>query len=368
MAEGVFTIQELRSSSGLGARGDNARAGALFVWTSDTTPFSTTLGGARACPRGSWAQSGEQRHVRTDYAGAVTPSVQVLGPRYTATTFQGSFDDRYNGVGYAVRERDRLMDMFRRGNLVRIQFQGESFVGLITAWNFEYRRSWDIGYSLTFDPHDSTRDYSLADRSPLVLTVPRLFDGIESSTQALQAAMTGAPTGQIGTTVASDTEAAIVAVSASRDALADTFDQREIRPPEKPTDALARLSSQMRIVASQAFDVSEGLLTARSDTDMAVTTAISVLSFEVWSRSVRFNARVLMGQALDSAGQTQERVDPAPSRLYRPREDESLYEISRRFYGTPHGWREIYSRNRLTSFVLTGDELLVIPERGGQAA
>jgi len=366
MAEGVFLLQELRSSSGLGARGDTA--GARFEWTSDTTPSNTTNGGARACPRGPWLQSGEQRHVRTDYVGAVTPSVQVLGPRYTTTTFQGSFDDRYNGVGYAIRERDRLMDMIRRGNLVRIQFQGESFIGLITQWSFDYRRAWDIGYSLTFDPHDSTRDYSLADRSPLVLTVPRLFDAIESSTQALQAAMDGAPMSQIGTTVGIDAEAGIVAVSTSRDMLADTLDQREIAPPEKPTDALARLSSQMRIVAGQAFDVSNGLFTARSDTDMAVTNAISVLSFEAWSRSVRFTARVLTGQALDSARQTQERVDPSPSRLYRPREDESLYEISRRFYGTPHGWREIYSRNRLTSFVLTGDELLVIPERGGQAA
>jgi hypothetical protein len=46
------------------------------------------------------------------------------------------------------------------------------------------------------------------------------------------------------------------------------------------------------------------------------------------------------------------------------RQGESLYAISRKFYGTPHAWRLIYDRNHLTSVTLTGDEILIIPERG----
>lgn len=366
MAAGLFVIQELRAANGLGAQG--AQIASRFEWTSDARPVNAVLGGGRACPKGGWAQSGEQREVRTDYPGAVTPSRQILGPRWLPTTFTGTWDDRYNSPGYALRERDRFVAMARRGNLVRVQFQGESFVGLVKAWTCTYIRDWQIEYQFTFDPSDSARDYDLSARSPGILTVSQVFDAVEYSTQVLQTVQVDAPRGQIGTEVARDTEAAVAAVSLTRDSLANTLDQREISPPEKPTDPLASIASQFRVIQSQAFETVEVLYEARSDVDLTVQSAITLLDFEAWSRSTRFVARVLVGNAFDAAEQVAERVEPTAATLYRPREGESLYGVARRFYGSPFAWREIAARNRLSGPNLTGDELLVIPQRSGEGA
>jgi len=96
-----------------------------------------------------------------------------------------------------------------------------------------------------------------------------------------------------------------------------------------------------------------------------VQSAIGVLTFEDWSRSLRYTARVTMYQGLAGERSSAERAQPDAKHLYRPHAGESLYAISRRFYGTPFAWRLIYERNALTSFTLTGTETLIIPERAG---
>ena len=74
--------------------------------------------------------------------------------------------------------------------------------------------------------------------------------------------------------------------------------------------------------------------------------------------------RVLLGSSLAGAADMDERQSPHAERLYRPLAGESLYAISRKFYATPHAWHLIAQRNNLTVFEMTGEELLIIPERG----
>ncbi len=359
----TFIIEEVRrvGSATLGASGQAER----FEWTSNKNAIDSLRGGARACPLKPWSQPGKQRLVRTDYPGAKTPSVQVMGPMHDKHVFVGRFDDRYNFAGYATQEKARFEALCRRGNLVRIQMGQEVIEGIIEGWEFTWRREWDIGYTFTVDVHDRPADFVIDDRAPsTVLSASQLFDDVDLAVQATQAAQDVAPHRFMATTAATDTAAAITDASVRRDELGATLDQREILPTEKPSDAFVRLATQFRIVASSAFGAVTGLYEVRSDIDLGVRTAMSVLDFEEWSRSVRFTGRVLLGSALSSGDDVEERADPAAQRLYRPVEGESLYSISRRFYGTPHAWRLIAERNGLSEFELTGDEILIIPERG----
>ena len=102
----------------------------------------------------------------------------------------------------------------------------------------------------------------------------------------------------------------------------------------------------------------------RADTDIISPTAVVLLSFESWVRSTRAAARAVRFEAIKAVKEMRKRFKPKSSRLYRPHQGESIFAISNRFYGTPTAWRLIAERNKIDYFEFTGDEILVIPERG----
>lgn len=358
MAAGLWRITEIRRGAQGGA------AGEVFVWTADTSP-PTPKGGGRAAPKAPWTFGGQQRHVRTDYPHSTTPSVQVLGPMMKPFTLEGTFDDRFNFAGYAKAEMRRFEDMCKRGNLCQIQFQDQVFIGLIIDWDFPYRREWQVGYSFTFDPHARPEDYDLSDRSEHFEMSPAvLFDSVDLAVQSALEFNERAPRSLLAGSTMGDVEASLASMASSVDELALTLDNRELVPPENPVDGFTRLATQFRQVQGAAYNVLVELGSVRSDVELAVQTAMAVLDFEDWTRSLRFAARIAVGQAAAGTRACSARSEPDAVRLYRPQQGESLYAISRKFYGTPHAWRLIYDRNSLSSVTLTGDEVLIIPERG----
>jgi len=363
---GAFTIQEIgRIGRKTGGRPDGGPS-ASFEWVSDRTPPDPAKGGARACPLAPWNMGGTMRHVRTDYSGSRTPSVQVLGPRKKAQTFRGRWDDRYNFAGYAAGEMRRFEAMCERGNLVRIQFQGQAFEGQITDWDFPYRRAWYIEYTFTFDPHVRAGEANMDDRSPTTtVSTQQAFDDLDFLVDTILDAQDYAPRTAVAGDVMDTVDASLASMSASRDAIGDTLDQRElIKEDVRPIEAFTRMATQFRQAQNDALSILDDLTAVRSDLDLAHRTAMSVLAFEDWSRSIRFRARVALGTSRAAALGVEERSDPNALALYRPHRGESLMKISRRFYGTPHCWGLIAERNALTTMALTGDELLIIPERG----
>ena len=355
-----------------GGRPDGGE-GEIFEWTNDRTPPDAQKGGGRAIPRQAWDQGGMLRTIRTDYPGAKTPSEQVLGPNHKPQSFSGRWDDRYNFPTYARAEMRRFEAMVRRGNLVRISFQEISYEALITDWNFSYRRDWQIGYSFTASIHDRADDYDLADRSPdTTKSATESFDEVNDLINAFVAdsekqRRTRALEAKMGGTAMDASKAAQASMLANRDALADNLDQQELNVEEIGGRAFSpyrQLSTKFRAISDDAFGLIDDLIEVRSDVEMTVRTALGILDFEDWSRSLRFQSHVLMGTATQGANEMDERADPDALRVDRPHEGESLYAISRRFYGTPHSWRLIADRNGLTDFELTGEELLIIPESG----
>lgn len=362
MAVGTFTLQEIKR---VGATRNQTAPGEKFEWTADRTPPDTARGGARAAPRRPWTFGTQLRTVRTDYPGARTPSEQVLGPNHKPFTLTGRFDDRYNFPGYALTEQRRLEAMVRRGNLVRVGFQNQVFEVLITEVDFEYHREWYIGYTLTVSTHDRPEDIDISDRSPAsTRSVQEAFDEVDLLVQALATAHQEAPVSFLANSTAIDTDGQVDALLASQDRLADSVDQREVGIDQATISPFRRLATQFRTVGSDAFGLLDTLVDVRSDITLGVRTALAVLDFETWSRSLRFNARLILGTASQAAGDLEEREAAEAIALYRPRAGESLYRIASRYYGTADAWRLIADRNNLSSVVLDGTELLIIPERG----
>lgn len=360
MAVGLFTIQELRITSGA-AVPDGER----FEWTSDRRPPNGARGGARATPRGPWAIGLEQRMVRTDYPGSRTPSTQSLGTVWKPFTLSGRWDDRYNFAGYAMAEWQRMIGVVDRSHLCRIQFQQVVFDGQIKNLEVEYTRSWDIRYSFTVEPHQTPSLFD-PDRSPeTVLTPAQTFDDLDLAIQVALEEDKGAPRPLLVGTTAVDNEANLAAMASSRDSLGATLDGRELLPPEKPTDAFTRLATQFRQVRADAFNTLIDIAEIRSDTELAAQTVMGVLDFETWSRGIRFSTRLAMGSALRGDQTSSRLAEPDATRLYRPQAGEHLYAIADRFYGTWQAWRMIADRNALSVFEMTGLELLIIPERAG---
>jgi hypothetical protein len=358
---GLFVITELRRTAGGTAPPVDAER---FEWSSGTVMPDPAKGGARAAPLGAWNLGTELVMVRTDYPGARSASVQVMTAKRKPFTWTGKWDDRWNFAGYAVAEFRRFDDMVNRANLCRFQFQGQVVEGLIRDFDPEYKGDWLVRYSFTVEVLQRAADANL-NRSPAgPLTPAQRFDEAAVTVVALQEAADTVPAGALGGTLADDVATTMAGTVTNRDALGATLDQRDLRPNTQGSASLPRLATQFRQLGAGAQQTIDQLVAARSDLDVVTQTAANVLNFEVWSRSMRFNARLLLGRSIAGANDMDERASPNAERLYRPNADESLYAISRKFYGTPHAWRLIAERNGLAEFTLTGDETLIIPERG----
>lgn len=363
MAKGVFTITELFPD------GSEVRQ---FAWSADQTAPEGSIGGARACPIKPWEIAGKHRSNRTDYAGGTEPTEQMLGPAREPFSLRGRFDDRYNFSGYAVDEMRRCEAMAMRGNRLRFQYQAQVFIGVITSWKFPYETEWLIRYEIEVSVHkrpDESISQSL--RQSDILQASRILEPITNGVNLAEAYVVAVEevdatrpallSGDIGDTISEG----VATLSNALSDLEASLDQREFTVVlDETITPFRRLATQMRSVRGAALTMSDSIVNARADLDLAAKDAISVLNFETWSRGIRENCRRLAGAAFLSAQQTEERDAPAAATYYRPSAGESLYRIARQFYGTAEAWRLIAERNGLHTITLTGEELLVIPERG----
>ena len=359
-SSGLFTIQELPLE---GAQPDLPPE--MFVWAAGPNPPDPAKGGARAIPKQPWHLPGKQRTVRTDYPGARYPSEQILGPQHEPFTLTGRWDDRYNYDGYARDEKARFLGMCRRGNMVRITFGDEVCEGVITDWDFEIRRAWDIHYSFTVSNHGRPDEDQAAAVAPQPVQSPgQAFDRVLLATAAMLKTQTRAPASAITGDSKRTLDGVLSGMTQSLDKLSDQLDARTNSRALRPITTFKRLGTQFRMVEGAAFNVLTAMVGVRADVELGVRTAIAVLNFECWSRSMRGQARLTMGESHRAAKSMDRRASAGPMRAYRPYKGESLYHVSQRFYGTPFEWRLIASANGLRALTLDGTELLMIPIRG----
>lgn len=357
----VFRIEELRQVGGVLMASQDPDGGEVFEWFADSTQPGAT-GGRRAAPLKPWSIGGKLRGPMTWYGGSTSPSRQVLGREFKPQEFRGSFDDRWNFPGYALDAKRRFLAMCERGNLVRISFETEAWEGYIDDWDLTYQRAWDIPYRFTFAPSQRPQDRSLLRSPGTVPSISSSFDDLDVGVQALLDTHRQAPSDSLAGTIADDALSHLASMAAQRDDISTSLDGADFSG--SPLATLRQLATKMRAVHGFAADLIAELSAARPDNDLVTLSAIRMLDFEDWTRSLRFQARVAMGQARLSANDLEERSDGRAERLYRVQEGENLYSVSTRFYGTPHAWSLIADRNDLATFQVEGGTILIVPERG----
>jgi len=367
---GVFTITEIRR---LGGKLVNDFRGERFAWSADRRSndlVSTGLANeikvaAHAIPFRPWTFGGKLRTVRTDYAATDVPSEQVMGANHVPFTVNGRWSDKYNFAGFAEAEMRRFEKMCFRGNIVRIAFQRQSFDCLITEWEFNYERKWDISYSFTVSVHNRSDRAKQDDRAGNTsLGADEHFNRADVVRESLESVNKEAPVALMSSPDASLVGAQLDTMKNTLEIIDAMIEQRQTAPTVMPVDTFQRLATKYTVLIGDAVVTANLLRTARSDNDLGAKTALGVLSFETWTRGTRSTARTMMAVAQQAAQEMAERSQSNAQELYRPFRGESLYHVSEEVYGTPHAWRLIADRNRLPNFILDGTELLIIPERG----
>jgi hypothetical protein len=359
---GQFTITEILQD-GATVPGGAAR----FVWSADAPgPIASAttgqLGGVRAIPLRGWSMGTQVRHKRTDYPGGDEPTFQVLGPQSAEMVFDGAWDDRFNYAGYARATRRAFNDMVRRGNLVRIEFSGLAWVGLITEAEYPYAYDERIEYRFTFSPlaEEDAAPVRPVSNGNQPLSASALTDKLSADLDAIRDMDPGVTfSGSFLDTV----NDALTSIEGAFTELDAAVQSRIVQPSQEARLTVLRVSQLFGQVASSAESILDELAAWKADAQLAWRTAESVLSFEGWRRMFCARLRLLSVRAHDASDEVERRADPE-GQVYRPRQGEHLMSVSQRFYGTPHQWRGLMARNGLASPVMTGDELLVVPSAG----
>lgn len=326
-----------------------------------------------SAPRGPQQFSLSLRTVRTELPGAEEPIEQVLGWNYNPFTVTGVWDDRHAGSGYAEQTRRDFENMVKRGNPIRYQFEQISFTGLITNLTINYLRQDRQGYTFTVSPHFRYEGETVrTDPNPRrkVVNDPRTSVALaRAELERLKIEQANARwqsnskvQSLLKSTLFTDINNAIDTVETGITSAENTVEKEILQPGQDAVNALNRGAQTMASVKTALSSVLSTTRSIASGANMATSSLVESLKFEKWLRGVSAGARSSVVASEQSRQDFAFRARPKPKRLHRVRQGESLYQISTRYYGTPHHWRDLLIANRLSSIVLQGGELLEIPE------
>jgi hypothetical protein len=347
-----FVITELRQTS----NGKFTELPAKFVWTHDT----------QSAPRNSWEYAVKLRTVREDYTGGNLTTEQVLGWSFDPFTLEGVWDDRYAGENFAENTRVAMEQLVSRGNVVRLEFENISVVGLITKLTVRYKRKWQVGYAIEVSPHRREKDEART-MAPRAVANPSNYQAqtqviVNNLVEIHALAPISITVGDIWALV----DAAVQSIE-DKQALIDSIVSNRVlavsEPGQQVVNSISRLANAFGALRDSAEDLLPLVANLPTNVSLFFESAVGNLTFESWARGLGASARALIVAADAAAQELASRVTPDALALYTPHAGESLYAISNLFYGTPNRWRDIYARNNLHSFTLTGTETLVIPTR-----
>lgn len=324
-------------------------------------------------PRGGQLFGLDLRTVRTDLPGSEDPIEQVLGWNYTPFTVKGVWDDRHAGTGYAEKTRKDFELLVKRGNPVRYQFEQLSIIGLITKFEFLYVRQDYQTYSFTISPHKRYENETVrvdSNKFRKVFTDPKnsvkiAREALElmKADQALASLKAGARVQQLlKSGVFSDINASLDTIETYISSTEKLVETEMLGPIENATKALARGAAIMASTKTALATLLHKQASLASSVHMSISSVAETFRFEGWHRTLAGSARAMVVSSEQTRRDFIYRAKPKPKRLHRVKQGESLYQISTRYYGTPHHWRDILFANHLTSIVLQGGELLEIPE------
>jgi len=318
----------------------------------------------RNMPRRPWSFGLEVKTNRVDYPGTVhSPTEQVLSVGFTDFTLNGTFKDKFNYPGYATEAWRGLERVAEYGQMVRASYRSVYADGIITGVNFQYHHEAKIDYSITISPHNREPGKRSKASPRTVLSATQLLEEVAAVRDQLAAVHAGAPRFFVAGTLWDDVNDIVEEWTLTIQTLENIIDQRVLLPGVEPGLALQRIAAMFRLIRSNAEAMLDLLEESRSDNDLTYAGAIQTLRFQTWVKGILSGSSVLAVAAERASREMLARAKPGIMVVYRPKAGEHLMKISNQFYETPFNWRRIATRNALgSSLVLTGEELLIIPE------
>ena len=346
-----FVIQEVGTGKAL--KGNNAKPIRLeLTVTGKSMPFRP------------WKFGVTQRTIRTDYPGSTTPTEQILGWNFDEFSLEGRLDDKYNTPGFAAETQKTMELLVQRGNPVSMTWTNWTVSGVITNIEFDVRREWDIGYKITFSPHTRAKDPATAqDKSSGRKSASNMQKEINEQYEAMDDLAKAAPLGSILGTRVGDVVDQLNDMKRQVEEIAFAIETGNFGDPLSAGINILTIAGMFSKVATIGGNITGLLSDAKSSDDLSyLTDAQKTLDFDYWAKQTAWVARQATFFGITNATAVKKLESPDAKRIYRPQVGESMYGISNKFYGTPHNWRIIAERNKISDFILTGDEILVIPD------
>ena len=117
----------------------------------ELTNATLSLPYARPYDTPAFTEGGAMRHEKVFLDGAPEPIFQLHQADYRELQIVGSFRDRRGGIGFAKGMRDRVEEIRRRGNIVRLIWGDEAWEGLLGETELGREGDGHIGYTIKFE-------------------------------------------------------------------------------------------------------------------------------------------------------------------------------------------------------------------------
>lgn len=357
MAARAFTIRTIDSPTG-----------AVTPWATRGLDFEWTAANG-AMPRGLMdLPTTAAIKERTHYPGNEgNPTEQRLGWELEdGWTVSGQWDRRRMGTGVPEQTKANMEALIKSSARVAVQLDDLRYVGFIDKLACQMT-PFGFSYTLTISPHSETSGGRLNPGGLRGQDPMRSPDEYAADVASMMASAAnrhaGAPLWAFSSTYHTDAGDLLVDVSDTVAAIAGTLATRE-DAQTSPIEVVRAAVSLFAQARTQAALVADAMADLDSTTVLAWDNPVGILAFESWSRGISADMRELQWRSHEATLGLGRQVDPTILALYKPRKNESLYSIAKRFFGNPLLWREIHTRNRLEYTNLTGNECLIIPVLG----
>jgi hypothetical protein len=326
-------------------------------------------------PTGSIQMGLSVKTMRKSLPGTEEPVEQVISSALVPFTVKGQWSDRWMGKGAARDTWVRFEKMVRRGNLVRIDFDNLSFIGLVTSFVPVLKQRDVVPYEFTYSPHvrggDLGGSMARLGRSAVrgvasLLQIPRNSRHNRAVAEALKVdiditheqmdrnLVTGDSYENVGERLDSmrsiidelDTSGAQSEISAARD---------NVQRVRREISIHRRIRGECQKLMDETGALAGDLGTTKDD-------VVDLFSFDEWNRTIRISTRGLIWESYKSESSLDERGRGRGVRRHTAVKGQSVYEISTKYYGSSSEWRRILDANNVNVFTFEGGEILVIPE------
>ena len=300
---------------------------------------------------------------RESEVGTTRPVEQVLSSAIEPFDFNGTWDDKFAGSGFAQRMRRDFSEFVARAPLVRVEWQQEAMVGIMQRLIITYLRRTKMRYAVTFSPHSEAFTGDIIRPTIAPIPIQARIDEIKTQIDIgdlLQSEL-GA-TLPVTDDLFKDTSSIYNGLKAKLDNLNSTFKDK-FGVVEQATENLKNISFIFGDIRGSAQSMLLKLASVRSDVNIAYRNTQKALAIDEWSRGMSALARTTILVSTDAKADVDERVFSVPKRLYRPFKGQNIYSVALQVYGNTASWRAIVKANNLVALTFDGTEELVIPKQ-----